>query len=619
MIERRFLRFLRLALAAAVVVVPAMAQTGTFKFWSTTTADPSAGEPHQTTEDVAGLTNHVGAPAMVTAYEACCGILFWNPTTNAFASYCVGGGFGFVVDINRGTPSGVAKTFGGGDTWAAIFSGSPPVYMNFRGSNDFRTWPISGNNTGIRVNAATGKVYVGRFTVPGEIKELNPATNVVTTWVTGAKTYFLDTDGTFIWATAVNDAGSSQPDQIIRLNPATNEVKRWNLPTNGSFFTTVSGPNMPNGIALDADGNVWFAETAANKIARLNPVTNVISEFTKTGLIQPQSVSTSGSGSSLQVFFPEAFPPFGDATKDQVSLMTVSAATPTNTTVTPTTSTVTPTAATATPSDLTITPVTATVPPITCTSAGVDPSGITRFPTGGAGLTGTGCTGFAFPSGISRVAFPFSILGSMAESDKVFQLTSTAITAPPGAGGPAGCDLHRVHGHISSVPSGHFPATHVHHGQHGHTVTLCAPPHHGPFHMTPETEEQGLFSANGITEAFDFFAAGNQDGDTGPARRGTVLELFGSARGLFIGDEHDQPVEAFTPPASGSPLFHTTTLPQVRIGGVAAKVLFSGLAPGQTGTWQINVVVPEDIPAGTLPVAIDFEGDQLRSIDIVVR
>ncbi len=185
----------------------------------------------------------------------------------------------------------------------------------------------------------------------------------------------------------------------------------------------------------------------------------------------------------------------------------------------------------------------------------------------------------------------------------------------------AGCGLHRVHGHISTVPSGHFDsiANHVHHGQHGHTVTMCSPPHHGPFHMTPETEEQSVLSASGPPDSLDFVVAVNQDGAIGVARHGTVLQLFRSARGLFIGDQHDRPSEVFTPPVSGVPLFQTTTLPQVRIGGTAAEVLFSGLAPGLTGVWQINVVVPEHVAGRKVPVTISYEGDDLKSIDVAVE
>ena len=75
----------------------------------------------------------------------------------------------------------------------------------------------------------------------------------------------------------------------------------------------------------------------------------------------------------------------------------------------------------------------------------------------------------------------------------------------------------------------------------------------------------------------------------------------------------------FAPSASGSPLYHTTSLPEVRIGGQKTRVLFSGLAPGLTGVWQINVLIPEDAPAGELPVTISYEGDELTSVSIRVN
>jgi hypothetical protein len=223
----------------------------------------------------------------------------------------------------------------------------------------------------------------------------------------------------------------------------------------------------------------------------------------------------------------------------------------------------------------------------------------------------------------------FSVDVTAGGTDGTVNNITTAVTSNESAPGNTAsasieiaCGLHLVHGHISTVPPGHFPAAHVHHGQHGHSVTGCSPPHHGPFsfHATPEPEEQqGMLTSSGAMNQLVFVAAVNQDGNTGPARRGTVLQLFGSAQGLFIGDQHDRPAEGFVPPASGSPLYQTTTLPQVRIGGAPAKVMFSGLAPGLAGAWQINVVVPEEIGSGTLPVAINYEGDDLRSIEVKIE
>lgn len=219
--------------------------------------------------------------------------------------------------------------------------------------------------------------------------------------------------------------------------------------------------------------------------------------------------------------------------------------------------------------------------------------------------------------------------------------------------GVAGCPPHRIHGHISTVPSVHPGNFHEHHGQHGHIVAPNCPPHspnpHPPSPPPAETGPGGSttqpslsagatgLEADGSNTVFagveptDFVGALNQDGilngDSGslgtagtavaPSRRRSVVQLFGSAQVLFLGDE-DRPATDFTPPASGSPLYYTTSLPEVRIGGILAKVIFSGLAPGLTGVWQINVLVPENAPAGKLPVTISYEGDQLTSVDLFV-
>ena len=98
-----------------------------------------------------------------------------------------------------------------------------------------------------------------------------------------------------------------------------------------------------------------------------------------------------------------------------------------------------------------------------------------------------------------------------------------------------------------------------------------------------------------------------------------MVELFGSAEGLFLDAPDERNARQITPPASGSPLYHTTRLPEVRIGGVPAQVTFSGLAPGLEGVWQINVIIPANSPAGKVPVSISYEGEMLRSVDITIE
>ena len=88
----------------------------------------------------------------------------------------------------------------------------------------------------------------------------------------------------------------------------------------------------------------------------------------------------------------------------------------------------------------------------------------------------------------------------------------------------------------------------------------------------------------------------NQDGtinaSTNPAQPGSVVQLFATGQGpldvaLATGAVAPSQAAPFTP----------LTPISVRIGGLRAKILFSGLAPGLIGILQINV----EIPSGTKP------------------
>jgi uncharacterized protein (TIGR03437 family) len=72
--------------------------------------------------------------------------------------------------------------------------------------------------------------------------------------------------------------------------------------------------------------------------------------------------------------------------------------------------------------------------------------------------------------------------------------------------------------------------------------------------------------------------------------------------------------------APSSPLFITAETPTVTIGGVAAEVAFSGLAPGFVGLWQLNVLLPTNAPAGSaVPLVITMANHSSRVTTIAVN
>jgi uncharacterized protein (TIGR03437 family) len=59
-------------------------------------------------------------------------------------------------------------------------------------------------------------------------------------------------------------------------------------------------------------------------------------------------------------------------------------------------------------------------------------------------------------------------------------------------------------------------------------------------------------------------------------------------------------------PAPGNPLSNTLTPTTVMLGGMNLPVEYAGLAPGEVGVYQINVIVPGNIPTGlSLPLVIN--------------
>jgi uncharacterized protein (TIGR03437 family) len=80
--------------------------------------------------------------------------------------------------------------------------------------------------------------------------------------------------------------------------------------------------------------------------------------------------------------------------------------------------------------------------------------------------------------------------------------------------------------------------------------------------------------------------------DSNPVHRNDVLVIYLTGLGKV------SPFVENGRPAPSEPLATTVVDPQVNIGGIGLPVLFSGLAPGQVGLYQLNVSVPGNTPKG---------------------
>ena len=91
-------------------------------------------------------------------------------------------------------------------------------------------------------------------------------------------------DGT-VWYTAVVVDATSVPAHIGRLDPVTNTRTTWTLPFEG---------NRAFGVAVDADGNVWFAFDKG--VGRLEPATNFFTVWSTPGFVAGTEVILDASG-----------------------------------------------------------------------------------------------------------------------------------------------------------------------------------------------------------------------------------------------------------------------------------------------------------------------------------
>jgi uncharacterized protein (TIGR03437 family) len=99
-----------------------------------------------------------------------------------------------------------------------------------------------------------------------------------------------------------------------------------------------------------------------------------------------------------------------------------------------------------------------------------------------------------------------------------------------------------------------------------------------------------------------------------PARIGHALVIYCTGLG-----EVDQVVPSGTA-APSSPLARAVNPVTVTIGGVSADVQFAGLTPTQVGLYQVNVIIPPGVSAGTeVPLVLTAAGQSSTPVTITVQ
>lgn len=118
------------------------------------------------------------------------------------------------------------------------------------------------------------------------------------------------------------------------------------------------------------------------------------------------------------------------------------------------------------------------------------------------------------------------------------------------------------------------------------------------------------------------------NGPDNPAARGSVVQLFGTGQGPVnpaVADGAAGPTGPLArtraqPTSDGSTCLNEQPSVCVAVGSVFGEILFSGLAPGFVGLWQINVRVPEGALRGDqVPVRAVIDGRPSNIVNIAIE
>ena len=142
-----------------------------------------------------------------------------------------------------------------------------------------------------------------------------------------------------------------------------------------------------------------------------------------------------------------------------------------------------------------------------------------------------------------------------------------------------------------------------------------------PLPMTVVSERPGIFTqsatGSGPGAILDYGTANKPASyvvdANHPAHAGDIISIYCTGLGAV-----DPPVDA-SQPAPSSPLSQVTGQSSVIIGNSSAEVLFVGLAPGFSGLYQVNTIVPMNVPTGNVQVQVSVNNIPSNAVTLFVQ
>lgn len=130
-------------------------------------------------------------------------------------------------------------------------------------------------------------------------------------------------------------------------------------------------------------------------------------------------------------------------------------------------------------------------------------------------------------------------------------------------------------------------------------------------------EEPGIFTVNssGSGQGAILNQDSTRNGPSSPEARGRALQIYLTGLGRTNPPLATGQIGASTPPFN-----ETVGTPVVLMGGISAQVLFSAMAPGFVGLYQINAVIPPNAPTGdAVELEVQAGGRRSNRVTVAIR